>query len=84
MKIDDKKWDEFIKNYTVGIMAGLVAGFIVSGETYFHLKFLCMSVYLVALVMAGGILGYVLYSHIGIKSKPDNTISPPPPPSSPV
>jgi uncharacterized membrane protein YdbT with pleckstrin-like domain len=81
MKINAEKWDEFIKRYFVAVLGGIVSGYIIAGIGIYHLKFLSFVIYLVIMVVFGAILGYIVYSQIGIKSKPNNIT---PPPSSPV
>ena len=84
MEIDDKKWNEFIKLYFIAILGGIASGYIVAGKIVYHLTTPYFIIYLIFIVFVGGIIGYIFYSGIGIKSKPDNITPPPPPPSSPV
>jgi uncharacterized membrane protein YdbT with pleckstrin-like domain len=84
MKINAEKWDEFIKQYFVAVLSGIVSGYIIAGIEIYHLTFLLFTIYLVAIVVIGAIIGYIAYSQIGINSKPDNITPPAPPPSSPV
>ncbi len=73
MKINAEKWNEFTKRYFVavlgGILGGIVSGYIIAGIGIYHLTFLFFSIYLVAIVVIGAIIGYIVYSQIGIKSK---------------
>ena len=69
MEIDDKKWNEFIKPYFIAILGGIVSGYIVAGKTIYHLTTMYFIIYLIFIVFAGGIIGYIFYSRIGIKSK---------------
>jgi uncharacterized membrane protein YdbT with pleckstrin-like domain len=69
MKINAEKWDEFIKRYFVAVLGGIVSGYIIAGIGIYHLTFLFFSIYLVAIVVIGAIIGYIVYSQIGIKSK---------------
>lgn len=82
MKIDDEKWDQFIKSYSVAILGGLVSGFIVA-ERSLALPFLAL--YIAIIVIAGGVIGYFLYSRIGKKGYRDKEPNLPlSPPSNPV
>ena len=84
MKIDDKKWNEFIKFYFIAVLGGLVSGYMVIEVGLHQLNFLLYLIYVAVLPVVGAIIGYIVYIRIGIKSKPDNITPPPPPPSSPV
>ncbi len=84
MNIDDKKWDEFIKSYFIAVLGGIVSGYMVVEVGLHHLNFLLYPIYVALLAVVGAIVGYIIYSRIGIKSKPHNIAPNPPPPSSPV
>ena len=85
MKIDDEKWDQFIKSYVVAILGGLVSGFIVAER---GLKLPLLALYITIIVIVGGIIGYILYSSVGKKDKQNikqkDTNLPQPPPSNPI
>jgi len=63
MEINDKKWNEYIKNLFFAVYGGLISGGIVVG--YFHYSFLYYVIYVIIIVILGGLGGYIFYSRIG-------------------
>jgi len=63
MKINYKKWNEYIKGFFLAVYGGFISGVIVAG--YFYNSFLLSIIYVIIFVMLGGLGGYIFYSRIG-------------------
>jgi len=71
IEINDKKWNEYIKNLFFAVYGGLISGGIVVG--YFHYSFLY---YVIIIVILGGLGGYIFYSRIGGTGESESESSP--------
>jgi len=74
MEINDKKWNEYIKGFFFAVYGGVISGSIVAG--YFHYSFLLSIIYVIIIVMLGGLGGYIFYSRIGRIGESESELNP--------
>jgi len=74
MEINDKKWNEYIKGFFFAVYGGVISGSIVAG--YFHYSFSLSIIYVIIIVVLGGLGGYIFYSRIGRIGESESELNP--------